>query len=139
MAAGRWLPSLLLLSLTGVCGSANAQDGFPVGKAFTAVSLGDAKFGSPAPTLTVQELEGRTWASGFGGCNRWGAPVEIGSGGRFQVDRIQVTRMACKQGSAMRVEAQFLAALRQATQWRKEGEALLLRGPVTILRLEQGG
>lgn len=137
--APRCLPALLFLSLAVGAGSASAQNGFPVGTAFTAVSLGDATFGAPAPTLTVHEAEGRSAVSGFGGCNRWRAPVEIGPGQRFQIDRILVTRMACKQGSAMQTEAQFLAALRQATRWRLEGEILILEGPGSALRLEQGG
>jgi putative lipoprotein len=83
-------------------------------------------------TLRLDAAGGR--ASGFAGCNRYGAGYTL-DGDRLTFGAPISTRMACAEG--MQLESAFLAMLPSVTTYEATGSTLVLRGaggPLARLR-----
>ncbi|MEA2902626.1 MAG: heat shock protein HslJ [Alphaproteobacteria bacterium] len=125
-----------LLVLFASASSAEEARRIPIEQRFLVASLNGMDFGNRTLTLTVGRdprgggLRGR----GFAGCNTWFGRVSIGEGDRFSVEQIGTTRKYCT-AARMRLEQDFLAALRSVTRWRMEGSTLILAGEKSTLHL----
>jgi heat shock protein HslJ len=87
------------------------------GVEWAAVDVNGVPVTGRAPTLRLEE--GR--ASGDAGCNRWGAPYELGADEGIRIGEIESTQMACEP-AAMEQEARFLAILRAAQGYSFYGD-----------------
>jgi|SRR5262245_13564425 len=96
------------------------------GSPWTLVSLGGQPLppGARPPTAAFDG----TRVSGFGGCNRYTGEVEEKAPGAITMGALAATKMACP-APAMEVEARYLTALGQVTQYMLAGGRLVLRGP----------
>lgn len=68
---------------------------------------------------------------GRAACNSYGGSVRV-TEGRFEVDELTATEMACEP-AAMAAEAAYLQALLAADRVRRDGARLILTGPATEL------
>lgn len=96
---------------------------FPLGWAWSGVSLNGKPFPSERPTLTVDEnLRG----SGFSGCNTFSATMYPLKDQSFAVGPIAVTRRSCDK-AVSDSERALLLALRTAQRWDTVGGRLVIK------------
>ena len=83
-------------------------------------------------TLTIEgsRLGGRA------ACNEYGARI-IATGDGIELEELAWTAMACMPDEVMASESAYVAALEAVSGIMRDGEALLLRGPVLELRYER--
>lgn len=106
---------------------------FPLGAAWTLVSIGGKPVSGERPTIVVDD---QLRAKGFSGCNTYSATAYPLREKGFLVGPIAVTRRACP-GPAMAAERAFLVALRASRNWNLEQGRLVLSGGAGELRFER--
>lgn len=128
-----YLPQLLTVLAVSAAVASQSPWGFPIGQRFVAASLNGHSYPERAPTLTVRhDPQNGLTGGGYAGCNNWFGKVTIGQT-QFAVDELGATRMFC--ADRMQMESAFLDAVKSAKRWRRDGNALVLEGEQTILRL----
>ncbi len=95
------------------------------GAEWTVVEIDGKPLAATAKRPTAQ-FEGERIA-GFGGCNRYTAPIKETGPGKIAIGPIAGTRMACPESEAQ-IEDRFLASLGKATQYTFLTGQLLLSG-----------
>jgi heat shock protein HslJ len=106
---------------------------FPLGAAWSAISINGKPVGGERPTLVVDE---QLRAKGFAGCNTFSATAFPLREQGFVVGPVAVTRKTC-EGGANANERAFLVALRGSRKWDLEGGRLVLQGAAGELRFER--
>jgi heat shock protein HslJ len=100
------------------------EKNFPLGAAWTAVSLNGKPIGNMRATLQVDaNLRG----TGFGGCNTFSASAYPLRQQGFAVGPIALTKRACDKAVAA-FERSYLIALRAARNWDLLQGRLVLKG-----------
>jgi heat shock protein HslJ len=100
------------------------EKNFPLGAAWTAVSLNGKPVGDRRATLLVDaNLRG----TGFGGCNTFSAAAYPLRQQSFAVGPLALTKRSCDKG-ASEFERSFLIALRATRNWDLVGGKLVLKG-----------
>src|SRR5262249_38629066 len=84
---------------------------------------------------TVSPDSGRPSAHGFAGCNIWHAQPDIRDPDEIQFGEIATTKKLCPEGDTMGIEGDYIRALSRVARWRLDGDALVLSGEETLLRL----
>jgi heat shock protein HslJ len=152
VVAARLALGLALANIVAASASA-----FPLDVKFTLVSLNGGDFyvsewqtndwvladrawpkAQPLPPIfsihydaTLQEYA----AGGFSGCNEWGVKVDLLPENRLVfAPRHYSTAVACV--GLMKSESRYVSAVLRATQWRMDGDALVLEGDGNIIRFE---
>lgn len=115
-------------------GVPGAQKQFPLGKQWTAYSLGGKTFSGVRPSLQIDD---QLRARGFAGCNTFSATAYPLAQQRIAVGPIAVTRKAC-DGPVMALEKSFLLALRTGARWDLKDGYFVIEGPNGELRFERG-
>lgn len=106
---------------------------FPLGAAWTLVSLNGRPVGGDRPSMVLDES---LRISGFGGCNTYSATAYPLREKGFVVGPIAVTRRACESGAST-MERSYLQALRAARRWDLQQGRLVLSGGAGELRFER--
>jgi heat shock protein HslJ len=106
---------------------------FPLGTAWSAVSISGRPVGGERPTLMVDD---QLRAKGFAGCNTFSATGFPLREQGFAVGPVAVTRKACDGGAAANERA-FLVALRGARKWDVVNGQLVIQGVAGELRFER--
>ena len=78
----------------------------------------------PAATPSTLTFESPRRVSGRAGCNQYFGALDLGEG-TLRVTQVGATRMACAP-AVMEQESRFLAALGEATAFRRDAEHLVL-------------
>jgi heat shock protein HslJ len=106
---------------------------FPLGWAWSGVSLNGKPFTTERPTLTVDEnLRG----SGFAGCNTFSASMYPLKEQAFAVGPLAVTRRSCDKG-VNEAERALLVALRTAQKWDTVAGRLVIKSQAGELVFER--
>lgn len=106
---------------------------FPLGAAWTAISVNGRAVGGERPSLVVDDqLRGK----GFSGCNNFSATAYPLREQGFVVGPVAVTRRACA-ADAMATERTFLVAFRGTRKWDIVNGQLILQGVAGEIRFER--
>ena len=106
---------------------------FPLGAAWTAISVNGQAVGRDRPSLVVDDqLRGK----GFSGCNNFSATAYPLREQGFVVGPIAVTKRACASDT-MATERTFLVAFRGTRKWDIVNGQLILQGVAGELRFER--
>ncbi|WP_376988445.1 META domain-containing protein [Bosea sp. R86505] len=106
---------------------------FPLGAAWTVVSLNGKPVGDRRATLQVDaNLRG----TGFGGCNTFSASAYPLRQQGFAVGPLALTKRSCDKGLS-EFERAYLTALRGARNWDLVEGKLVLKGVAGELRLDR--
>jgi len=132
-----WMFVVGAMTAAGGCATGPAAPSVEPDGRWELTRLGDIEMheGIPRPTLLVTEGT----VGGFAGVNRFSG--SLASEGPFLFAPLATTRMAGPP-PAMELETRYLAALQQATEWKTEGDALVLSAdgiPVLSFRRAPGG
>jgi heat shock protein HslJ len=106
---------------------------FPLGAAWSAVSVGGKPVSGERPSLLVDD---QLRAKGFGGCNTYSATAYPLNQQGLAVGPVAVTRRAC-DGGQMNSERAFLVALRGARKWDLVEGRLVITGVAGEIRFER--
>lgn len=106
---------------------------FPLGAAWSLVSLSGKAVAGERPTLVVDE---QLRAKGFAGCNTFSATAYPLREQGFVVGPVAVTRKAC-EGAVNASERAFLVALRGARKWDLVNGQMVIQGVAGELRFER--
>lgn len=106
---------------------------FPLGAAWTAVSVGGKPVSGERPSLLVDD---QLRAKGFGGCNTYSATAYPLNQQGLAVGPVAVTKRAC-EGGQMTSERAFLVALRGARKWDLVEGRLVVTGVGGEIRFER--
>jgi heat shock protein HslJ len=106
---------------------------FPLGAAWSAISVGGRSVGGERPTLVIDD---QLRAKGFAGCNTYSATAFPLRDQSMAVGPVAVTRRACDAG-AMATERTFLVALRSARKWDLLNGQLVIQGAAGEIRFER--
>jgi len=127
------------LLVTALAGPGFAQPaGFPLKRWFAVDTLNATDVRANGLTFfadTVSPDSGRPSAHGFAGCNIWHAQPDIRDPDEIQFGEIATTKKLCPEGDTMGIEGDYIRALSRVARWRLDGDALVLSGEETLLRL----
>jgi heat shock protein HslJ len=112
---------------------ARTEKQFPLGSAWTVISINNKPISGERPTLIVDDqLRGK----GFAGCNTYSATAYPLREQGFAVGPVAVTRKAC-DGAASANERAFLVALRGARKWDMVNGQIVIQGVAGEIRFER--
>jgi heat shock protein HslJ len=106
---------------------------FPLGSAWTAVSLNGKPFSGERPSMAVNK---QLRATGFSGCNNFSATLYPLRQQNMAVGPFALTRKNCDK-AVMASELSFLTALRTASKWDLVAGNLVVKGQNGELRFER--
>ena len=106
---------------------------FPLGSAWTAISLNGKPFGGERPSF---RLDSQLRATGFAGCNTYSTTAYPLRDQGLAVAPFALTKKTCDKAS-MAIEQAFLMALRTSGKWDIQGRFLIIKSQNGELRLER--
>jgi len=112
--------------------------GFPIKRWFAVETLNGTDVRANELTFFADAVSpdgGEPTAYGFAGCNTWRARPDISDPDEIRLGDIATTKKFCQEGDTMRIEGDYVRALSRVARWRLDGDALLLTGEETTLRL----
>ena len=132
----RRLTVALLVMALGHPGFAQPA-GFPIKRWFAVETLNGIDVRANGLTFFADSVAdgGGPTAHGFAGCNTWRARPDIRDPDQIRLGEIATTKKFCQEGDTMGIEGDYVRALSKVARWRLDGDALLLTGEETTLRL----
>lgn len=113
----------VLALLLAACSGAEVKSEPPHGNWALSSLGGSARSGATLAFMDGDRVAGR------GGCNRYSSTVQAGAAGELAFAPVAATKMACLEGDAMQLEADFFAMLAATRGYRHEpGRRLQLLG-----------
>lgn len=106
---------------------------FPLGSAWTAVSLNGKPFTGERPSF---KLDTQLRATGFAGCNTYSTTAYPLRDQGMAVAPFALTKRSCDKAS-MALEQAFLMALRTSGKWDIQGRNLIIKSQAGELRFER--